>query len=69
MKDFATGWVEDSGAVSALLEELPQPFASNTPAGQIEELPEKVHLCFVRLRLSQYGLVCYVSFCRLEKIL
>jgi hypothetical protein len=44
MTDFATGWVEDSSAVSALLEELPQPFASNTPAGQVEELPERVHL-------------------------
>lgn len=52
MNEFATGWVEDSGAVAALIQELPQPYASETQAGQVEELPERVWLWEVARKVT-----------------
>ena len=49
--EYPTGWVEDKKSVLDLLEDLPQPFAENTPAGQVEELPESVYLWDVARRI------------------
>jgi hypothetical protein len=51
MNEFQTGWVQDETAVAQLISELPQPFAENTPAGQVEELPESVYLWDVARRI------------------
>lgn len=42
--NFAQGWVKDDEAVEAILPTLPYPVAGDTPAGQVEDIPDHVYL-------------------------
>lgn len=42
--EFPTGWIRDDDAVAALIQDLPFPVAGDTPAGQVEAIPDHVYL-------------------------
>lgn len=42
--NYPQGWVKDDEAVEAILPTLPYPVAGDTPAGQVEDIPDHVYL-------------------------
>jgi hypothetical protein len=52
---FANGWVRDDDAVKAVADSLPHPVFAATPAGQVETIPDRVHLWdYAKVAISKH---------------